>query len=162
MTDNQAALERMLDEASIRNTTARFADATMRGDYDAFRTVWADDARWIIGEPPRVDAAGIDQIVSTLRRLRGGRVFFVQFAIQGPIEINGDVATTSCVCHEAARGPGETYYRNHCVAFDRLARAKDGWIFTARTFRYLWLDTSPFSGSSVPLFDETPLPDETT
>ena len=155
MTDRQTAIERMLDEAAIRNATARFADAAMRGDYDGFRAVWAEDARWTIGEPPQVDATGTDEIVATLRRLRGGREFFVQFALQGPIEIDGDTAVTSCVCHEAARGPGETYYRNHCVAFDRLVRAEAGWVFTARSFRYLWLDTSPFSGRSIPLFGET-------
>ena len=137
MTDNHTALARMLDEASIRNATARFADAAMRGDYDGFRTVWAEDARWIIGEPPQVNAAGADEIVSTLRQLLAGKTFFVQFAIQGPIEIDGDTATTSCVCHESARGPGETYYRNHCMAFDRLTRSKDSWVFTHRTFRYL-------------------------
>ncbi len=154
MIDKQMALDRMLDEAAIRNATARFADAAMRGDYNGFRAVWAEDGRWTIGEPPRVDATGVEDIVSTLRQLRGGREFFVQFAIQGPIEIDGDTATTSCVCHEAARGPGETYYRNHCVAFDRLARAGEAWVFTARAFRYLWLDTSPFGGHSIPLFDE--------
>ena len=138
----------------IRRTTARFADTAMRGDYAGFGAVWAPDARWIIGEPPRVDATGIEDIVATLHRLRGGREFFVQFAVQGPIEIEGDTATTTCVCHEAARGPGESYYRTHCVAFDRLTRVGDGWVFAARTFRYLWLDTSPFSGNSVPLFSD--------
>lgn len=86
-----------------------------------------------------------------LRRLRAGREFFVQFAVQGPIEIDCDEATTHCICHEAARGPGETYYRNHSVAFDRLRRSGHGWLFTARTFVYLWLDTSPFTGAAFQL-----------
>ena len=154
MPDNQAALARLLDEASIRNATARFADAAMRGDYDAFRDVWADDAEWTIGKPAGVRAVGVDDIVATLRHLRAGKGFFVQFAAQGVIEIDGDDATARCICHEAARGPGATYYRNHCVAFDRLRRSGNGWVFTARAFEYLWLDASPFPGEAFPLFPD--------
>lgn len=138
-------------EAATRNATARFADAAIRGDDDGFRAVWAEDGRWTIGDPPHVDAAGADEIVSTLRRLREGKEFFVQFAVQGPIVIDGDQATTSCVCHEAARGPGETYYRNHAIASDHLTRSQGGWVFSHRAFHYLWLDTSPFVGDSFTL-----------
>ena len=94
----------------------------------------------------------MDDIVAMLRRVRAGRDFFVQFALPGVIEINGDEATTRTFCHEAARGPGKTYYRNHCIAFDRLRRAGDGWVFASRSFQYLWLDTSPFTGDAFPLF----------
>ena len=149
MSDNEASITRLLDEAAIRDATARFADAATRGDFDVFRAMWAEDAEWSIGD--RVHDVGVDHIVSTFERLRDGREFFVQFAVQGPIEINGDYATTSCIVHEAARGPGETYYRNHCVVFDRLRRSASGWVFTNRSFRYLWLDTSPFTGDSFQL-----------
>lgn len=113
--------------------------------------VWADDAEWSIGDPPKAHAAGLDEIVLLLQGLRTGKEFFVQLALQGVIDIDGDEATTSCVCHEAARGPGETYYRDHCISSDRLRRSPNGWVFTSRTFRYLWLDTSPFTGQSFSL-----------
>lgn len=149
MTNAEIALSRLLDEASVRDTVARFADAATRGDIDRFRATWATDAEWMIGE--RVHAVGVDDIVSTYQRLREGRDFFVQFAVQGPIEISGDEATTSIICHEAARGPGETYYRNHCVTADRLKRSENGWVFTSRSFQYLWLDTSAFTGNAFEL-----------
>ncbi|MDQ1040495.1 ketosteroid isomerase-like protein [Streptomyces sp. V3I8] len=149
MTTTENALARLLDEASIRDTVARFADAATRGDTDRFRATWADDARWTIGE--HVHATGLDDIVSTYQNLRQGRDFFVQFAVQGPIDITGDEATTSTICHEAARGPGETYYRNHCMSTDHLKRSENGWVFTSRSFHYLWLDTTPFTGNAIPL-----------
>ena len=154
MSSPEMTLSRLLDEASIRDATARFADAATRGDFDRFREMWAVDAQWSIGD--RVHDVGVDDIVSTFRRLRDGRDFFVQFAVQGPIEIDGDEATTSCICHEAARGPGEAYYRNHCVVVDRLRRSGTGWVFTNRAFQYLWLDTSPFTGDGFQLPAATP------
>lgn len=156
MPNEQSLMRRFMDEASIRNTIARFADSATRADYDRFRSVWASEGEFIIGQSPHgQSAAGADDIVAMLRRLRTGKDFFVQFALPGEIDIDGDEATTRCLCHEAARGPGETYYRNHCVAFDRLRREGDGWVFTSRSFQYLWLDTSPYSGMGFPLFPES-------
>jgi hypothetical protein len=152
---NQALLDRFLDEAAIRNTISRFADSVTRSDYAMFRDVWADDAEFSIGKAPHGQSAtGVDNIVAMLRRLRAGKDFFVQFAVPGVIEIDGEEATTRTFCHEAARGPGEAYYRNHSVAFDRLRRSGDGWVFTSRSFQYLWLDTSPYSGDAFSLFPD--------
>ena len=154
MSDTEASLARLLDEAAIRDATARFADAAIHADYDAFRTLWADDAEWVIGDtegqPFERHARGVDDIVALFRTLRDEREHFVQFAIPGSIDINGDDATARCVCHEAARGPGESYYRNSGVWFDRLRRSDNGWVFTSRTYQYLWLDLSPFPGDVFP------------
>lgn len=153
MSDNENLLKRFMDEASIRNTIARFADSVTRADIEMFRTVWADDGEFIIGQTPHGQSAtGIDNVVAMLRRVRTGRDFFIQFALPGVIEIEGDDATTRTFCHEAARGPGKAYYRNHCIAFDRLRRSGGGWVFASRSFQYLWLDTSPFTGDAFPLF----------
>ena len=155
MTDPQARLSRFIDEASIRNTIARFAEGATTGNYDMFRSTWADDAEFVIGNGPKMQSAtGIEDVVVMLRRLRSGRDFFVMFALMGVIELEGDEATTRTFCHESARGPGEQYYRNHCVAFDRLRRSGDDWVFVSRSFQYLWLDTGPFSGTGFPLFPD--------
>jgi len=149
-TDPAAALTRLIDEAAIRDATARFADVTTNGDLDGFRALWADDADWVIGatkgQPFERRAHGVHDIVSMYHTLRGERDYFIQFAVQGSIEINGDDATARCFCHEAARGPGESYYRNNGIWSDRLRRSGDGWVFTNRTYQYLWLDLSPFPG----------------
>jgi hypothetical protein len=47
------------------------------------------------------------------------------------------------MCYEAARGPNGRYYRNNGVWHDQLRRSGDGWVFTHRTYQYLWLDLSP-------------------
>lgn len=127
-----------MDEASIRNVIARFGDAATRGDYDAFREVWADDGKFIIGGPPHGQhSIGVDDNVALLRTLFTGMTFFVQFAAPGVIEIDGNEATTRTFVQEAAQGEGGKYYRNHCIPFDRLRRSGDDWVFTSRSFQYL-------------------------
>lgn len=132
--DNQ--LQRFIDEASIRNVIARFADAATRGDLDTFRTVWDEQGEFKIGEAPHGQhAIGVDDAVGLLGKLLTGLTYFVQFAIPGVIEVEGDEATTRTFVHESARGAGDHYYRNHCIAFDRLRRAGDDWVFTSRSFQ---------------------------
>ena len=36
LSDTGASITRLLDEAAVRDSTARFADILMRADYDAF------------------------------------------------------------------------------------------------------------------------------
>jgi hypothetical protein len=159
MPNDQALLKRFMDEASIRNTIARFADSATRFDTDMFRTVWADDAEFIIGHAPHGQSAtGVDDIVAMLRRLRAERDFFVQFALPGGIEIDGDESTTRTFGNTAARGHGKAYCLNHSIASDRLQRAGDGWVFASRSFQYLWLDTSSFTGDAFPLLPTVAAP----
>jgi hypothetical protein len=48
---------------------------------------------------------------------------------------------------EATGAPGERLpWTNHGVWLDRLKRSTDGWVFTSRTYQYLWIDLSPFAG----------------
>lgn len=146
-------LQRVIDEASIRNTIARFADAATRGDIAMFGATWMDDGEFIIGTSPHGHRTiGVDANVELFRNLRAGKEFFVQFALPGVIEIDGDEATTRTFIHESARGPADKYYRNHAIAFDRLRRSGDEWLFASRSFQYLWLDTGPFEGTGFPLF----------
>jgi hypothetical protein len=104
---------------------------------------------------PIVPARTRNAIASTRPAAPRNKDFFVQFALPGVIDIDGDTATASCVCYEAARGGTTVFYRTHCLVTDRLQRAGDGWVFTSRTFQYVWLDTSPFTGDG---FDLPPAP----
>lgn len=156
MSDHQTRLDRFLDEAAIRNTIARFADAATRDDHPMFASVWAPQGEFVIGQAPHGHhTIGVEANVALLGKLRAGKDFFVQFALPGVIDIDGDDATTRTFVHESARGPGETYYRNHAIAFDRLVRSGDDWVFASRSFQYLWLDTAPFAGDAFPLFENS-------
>jgi ketosteroid isomerase-like protein len=154
VSDLESSVAHLLDEAAIRDAIARFAHAATHADYDAFGQLWAQDAEWVIGstenQPFERRATGKDDIVALYRTLRQERDYFIQFAVPGPIDIDGDEATATAVCHEAARGPGEAFYRNNGVWFDHLRRENGRWVFTNRTYQYLWLDFSPFEGNVFP------------
>lgn len=144
-----ARVERLFAEAGVRDATARFADAATRGDLAAFKATWTEDAQWSIGE--HVHDIGLDNIMATFERMLSGQEFFVQFATQGPICINGDEARSSCLIQEAARGENDAYDRNFARVEDHLRRVEGQWLFTSRAFNYIWLDTAPFGGQAFSL-----------
>jgi ketosteroid isomerase-like protein len=147
--DTGTLIARLADEAAIRNLIMHFADVATRGDFDAFPGLWAPDATWLIGgtdgQPFERRAQGAEDITALFRSLREERDYFIQFVLPGVIEIDGDVATARSNCHEMAQGQGR-YYRTNGTWTDTFRRTEDGWVFAKRSYRYLWLDFSPYTG----------------
>ena len=145
----ETTISRLLDEAAVRDTLARFADITTRGDFEAFPTLWAQDATWVIGgtenQPFERRAEGVQDITALFRGLREERDYFMHFIFPGVVEVDGDTATVRSLCQEAASGGGK-YYRTNGVWTDTFRRTDAGWVFSSRAYQYLWLDFSPFSG----------------
>lgn len=142
-------VQRLEDEAAIRDLAARFADAETRGDQETVRSLFRPDAVFRIGAPNAVTCEGVDAIVAFLEGLRGGKEFFVQFVHSGLIQIDGDTASARWLVREIALVPGKTYYNNFGFFIDEIERVEGQWRFRSRSYRYLYLDTDPFSGGAV-------------
>lgn len=150
MKDAETILRRLSDEAEIRRVVALFADLGTKADFDHFGALWSEDGVWEIPAPFESRAQGRESIVQMFREIRSDKAYFVQFAILGRVDINGDDATATTIVQESAKGTEGTHYRNHGIFHDKLKRAADSWVFAHRRFQYLWLDTSPFGGDANP------------
>lgn len=152
--DQQVTLPaHMVDDYLIRRQIGLFADAAMAGDSAAFAATFTEDGECIFEPPANVHKTGRAEIAALLDTLRQGQDFFVQYAQPGVITIDGDTATVRTLCYEMARGPGEHFYRNHGMFFDRLVRSDGGWLFASRRYTYVWLDSSPFTGNAFQQLD---------
>ena len=141
-------LQRLEDEAAIRDLVARFADTTTREDYAGFAALWAPNATFAINKPFVNSATGTEAILAMLHKLRDGRDFFVQFVNSGVIELLENQATARWILHEAAKSPGEHYYTPYGIFFDELEKVDGQWLFTRRSFEYLFLNLGPFTGDA--------------
>ena len=139
-------VQNLADEAAIRNLVARFADACIVADYDAFKSLWAAHGKWTIHEPFLTSAEGIQNIDAMVRNLRKGREFFVQFALSGVIKLKGAKATARWVMHEVSKGPDDKYYNNYAIYTDVIKKIKGQWRFVQRDYHYMWIDTGAFPG----------------
>ncbi len=117
MSTIEQRLQRLEDEAAIRDLAARFADAATRADIETIRTLFKPDGVFTIGEPFAVTCKGVDEIVALLHKLRDGKDFFVHFVHSGLIQVDGDTASARWLIREvglgpAKSGPGKSYYNN--------------------------------------------------
>lgn len=139
-------LQHLEDEAAIRNLVARFADACVTADYEAFGKLWSADGKWTIHEPFLSSSQGNEKIVEMMTNLRKEWDFFVQFAHSGIIKLNGEKATARWIMHEAAKGPNDNYYNNFAVYVDSMQKIDGVWKFIQRDYHYMWLDAEAFPG----------------
>ena len=152
-------LQRLEDEAAIRDLAARFADAGTRNDTNILRSLFTPDAVFTIGEPASVTCHGVDEIVALIHKLEDNKDFFVQFVHSGLVQIDGREASARWLLREVAMGAGESgaaksYYNNFGFFNDELEKIDERWFFRKRTYSYMYLDTDPFNGKAVPLKHE--------
>jgi uncharacterized protein (TIGR02246 family) len=144
-------IQRLEDDAAIRELVARFADTTTRADYEGFAKLWAPNGTFAINRPFTTSATGPEAILAMLHKLRDGRDFFVQFVNTGVLDLQGDRATARWILHEAAKSPGEHYYTPYGIFFDELEKVDGQWLFARRSFEYLFLDRGAFTGDAYEL-----------
>ena len=149
-------LQRLEDEAAIRDLAARFADASTRGDHEAMLSLFAPDAVFGIGEPFAFTAHGTKEIAAFFHQLRDGKDFFVQFVHSGLIQLDGNRASARWLVHESASGPGhhgaeKGYYDPSVFVLDELEKIDGQWLLKKRNYPFIFISTDPFPGSAVPL-----------
>jgi ketosteroid isomerase-like protein len=124
------------DRLLIRERLDIYADATFRGDVDAYLGCWADDGLRIwAGTECRGKPALRAQWEALWRRIE--RMAF--FAEPGAIAVDGDQATARCYCREIVKFTDGSIRKFVGIYDDELVRADGAWLFARRDYT-LFLD----------------------
>ena len=143
-------IQKLEDEAAIRDLAATFADAATRHDMDLLASVWKKDGMFTIEAPLKNVCNGVEEIVALISKLRSDKEFFVQFVHSGVIDVRGDHATARWIMREAAKG-GEKYYHTYGIFSDAMEKVDGKWLFAERAWHFVYLDFSPFTGNGYAL-----------
>ena len=155
----ESAMRRLLDENAILTLLARFDDVVIRQDMETFRQLWVEDGVWEIGQfnPTQakdvypIQVHGVDQIVALLQQFNTTNEFFFRTTLRGVITLNGDRASVRTPTTEYARRHDGHGYNNVGLYQDELERRNGNWLFVARRYYYVWVDSSSaIAGSAVP------------
>ncbi len=139
------------DEAEIRTLVARFGDAATRNDPAAFRALWTPDAEWRIGEPFPLQIIGVEKIETAFNTLMGQWEFFAHLPASVLVDVAGDTARARCTVEEIGLNTATAKsYHNVALYHDELRRREGRWLFSSRSYQYLWLDDRPVSGRTFP------------
>lgn len=151
------------DHSAILDLVARFDDAVNRRDRAEFRSLWADDAIWEIGDPRPMRTQGADQITENWYNMTDQFEWLFRGSFAGVVILDGDNGTGHWPCVETdayAKRDGnnpQPGYDNRAVYEDTYIRRDVQWFFSRRRYLYLWLSSQALPGHAVSLGKEIPL-----
>jgi ketosteroid isomerase-like protein len=148
MTIDQAFATKIENETNIQKLTTSFADAVNRRDLELFKSLWSIRGIWAIEPPFSMEVTGVDEIAAAFTRLLNNWEFFIQIVHQGSISLNGDLATARWYMNEIGRDFDGKGFQNYGVYLDELINQDNQWLFTKRTYRYIYIDRPSFPGQS--------------
>ena len=147
-----AHLEKLIVQNGIEDLIARFDDAVIRYDREAFRDLWAPDGIWEISSPVPMRVQGHDAISAMLGKFHELNQFFFRSTSRPVIHAADGHATFRSPTIELARRDGGIGYANTALYYDEADFDGERWRFSRRFYQYLWVDLkSPLGGETVGL-----------
>ncbi|MEM7078349.1 MAG: nuclear transport factor 2 family protein [Pseudomonadota bacterium] len=131
-------LQTLLDERDIRDLVARYADAVIRRDKDAWGDTWAADGRWKLPGARLVE--GREAIVELWLGAMARFKFVAQIIHQGLVRMDGDEAFGRFTLTEHLQFADGGGMFNVGVYQDRYVNTADGWRFAERHYTALYND----------------------
>ena len=151
-----ASVSDWVDKAAIREVIEAYFDASSRGDWDLFESLFAPDARYEIvptasigdGYDGRFVSEGAGEIRESSERNVAGLELFVQGVDSIIVTVHGDGrASARTLFHAIARPAGGTGYAHSAIYHDQLAKVDDVWRFTSRVLQSIYSETGTLPGS---------------
>jgi ketosteroid isomerase-like protein len=146
-----------IETFKIQQLIYRYFDSVNRGDLEAMRALFADDAVW---ESPlmglRQDSA--DAFVEFFRQTTGTAELLVMTPHCPVIEVLGpESARATTTVHEVAKGVAsedgefgpkgtEVNFHDYAIYYDELARIDGSWRFTHKIFVMLYIESGTLTG----------------
>jgi uncharacterized protein (TIGR02246 family) len=147
MEGDERRLQAIEDELAVRALAAMFSDTANRRDFAGFAALWAPDGEWVVNDPFPFSARGAENIGATVEKMLGIWELFIQMTHSGVVMLDGDRASARWVVQELARSKDGAQFQNNVAIYDdRLARIDGRWLFTRRSYHYLYFDESTLSG----------------
>lgn len=142
MTQNEQ--NRLADELAIRNLEARYCDAVIRRDADAWESIWAVDGVWeFMGQT----IEGRENIVTLWKQAMDDFPMIIHHYLSGGINIDGDNASCRWYINEMVINSMEESQQFFGVYNDECRKIENEWLFTKRRFDLMYQGPGPLDAA---------------
>ena len=135
------------DRTEIDDLVARYVEAVACFDVELYRSLWADDAEWVVDG--RGTFRGPDAITELFADLRRPQELAVQRITGGRSDVDGDRGSGRWIIHSLTRTDG-TGTELIGIYDDEYVRVEAGWRFRQRAFRPLYRGPRDLPGRVFP------------
>jgi ketosteroid isomerase-like protein len=133
------------DADAIRRLLFAYSDGVLHRDVEQWRSLWTDDARWVLDPQRSVD--GVDAIVEQWVTAMEAYEHVVQVYLGNTATVDGDTAGGRANFIELTVPVGRPRQCNVGWYDDEYRRTAAGWKFTRRVFQRLYSGPPDLSGT---------------
>ena len=142
-------IDAWIAKQAVRELVDRYCDAINRGDWDRYQETFAPDAVW---EAPALDMRleGAAAIRETVSSLTASADVYLQTPAAVVVTLVGtDRATVSSTVREQIRTSADAGMLMLGVYDDEVARIDGAWKFARRSFKLVYMEGIPMTGSAM-------------
>ena len=123
-----------IDGGPLAELVARYVEAVALFDRELYRSVWTDDAVWVVDG--RGSFVGPDAITELYVELRGRQELAVQRVMSGRATADGDTGSGRWIIHSITRTDGvKTFCSGHISDAEGITVEAEGVFITPRWLR---------------------------
>jgi ketosteroid isomerase-like protein len=149
------SVDEWVQKLAVQERINRYSDAANRGAWDELEACYAPGAVWEVLEPNPVrleEPAGIREGVMSFIATADN---FIQTVHNTVITLHGDGrASARSTLEEIVRSDGKFDVVIWGLSYDELVELDDGWKFSSRQFRGVYLDVTTMGGQATLRRDE--------
>lgn len=131
------------DQQALRDLMARYIDAVVRYDEDAWIATWAPDSVWnLLGNP----ISGRENILALWQQMMQTFEFAIMMPSSCLFQIDGDTASGHWYLHEHTRdtqGKASTILSRY---LDTYVRQDGQWLYQSREYNFIYNGAPDLSG----------------
>ena len=129
-------LEEAADKIEIQELLAKYADAVVRRDAEAWADTWATDGEWqVLGQ----SAVGPEALVTLWKGLMSQLPFVIQLPHNGWTELEGDTGRGRWYVNEHGQDKNGNAILSMGVYHDQYVKVDGAWRFRFRRFEPLYM-----------------------
>jgi ketosteroid isomerase-like protein len=139
----------------IEDLVGSYGDAVTRRDHALWRSLWADDATWLLGD---LSVTGIAAVVTLYENAIKPLQFVAHVAFPVGVHVEGEAARGRWYVQEVVKpqnGPSMLLFGMYN---DHYRRIGEKWRFADRRFSFLFQSALPEGATAVPLPAEVNAP----
>ena len=130
---------------AIERLVATYGDAVTRRDTELWRSLWAEDATWSLGDRT---ASGIDAVVDLWSNATRALEFVAHVAFPAGLAVDGDRAHGRWYVQEIIKAQGAGPMLLFGRYDDDYRRDEKRWRFQKRRFSFLFRSALPADGAA--------------
>jgi hypothetical protein len=139
-----------IDKFAIREAIARYSNASTRGAWDDFESLWTAEGVWEVAPPVGSKVVGARAIREVASSNVDSGDFLFQMTHDTVVDLLGQGrASATTIIQVLTRREGHHHFMNLAIFYDDLVKEDGAWKFSRRLLQPVYVDSKELTGKVI-------------